>query len=113
MTTKSKTKKRRLRELAELAYRRELARELATLDKHFESWRKGETTPWELGDLIHKFHDGRSRDLYVYYTRGDRSDKVARAIVIGLLSEAEVGKDLLEELGPMIEYHREADRSEE
>ena len=106
MSTGSRGRRRRLRELADLAYRRELDRELRAVHEAFESWRRGEISPWDLSELIHKFHDGPNRELFVYYTRGDREDKVARAIAIGLLSEAEMGHDLRDELNGAVEFHR-------
>jgi hypothetical protein len=65
----TKANKRKLRELAGMAYRRELGAELSKLEEEFARWRSGEIDPFELSDRIHRFHDGISRDLYVLYGR--------------------------------------------
>jgi hypothetical protein len=60
-----KSNRRKLRELAGVAYTRELSAELAKLEGDFGQWRSGEIDPFELSDRIHRFHDGISRDLWL------------------------------------------------
>jgi len=50
-----KVQRRRLRELAELAYERELSRELSDLEAEFGRWRSGETNAFDLSEAIHGF----------------------------------------------------------
>jgi hypothetical protein len=63
----TKANSRKLRELAGVAYSRELGTELSNVEKEFGRWRSGEIDPFELSDRIHRFHDGVSRDLYIAY----------------------------------------------
>src|SRR5690606_36549785 len=98
---------RQLRELAGLAWERELGTELAELEASFRQWRAGEVTPHELSDRIHRFHHGPARALYVLYTmRSHPSALVARAVSVGVLTENDVPAELMAALAGAIEFHR-------
>ncbi|MBK9015875.1 MAG: hypothetical protein IPM82_18440 [Saprospiraceae bacterium] len=60
----TKNVKRKIRELAGLLYERELNEEIIKLDEHFEVWRKGELSPFDLAEKIHHFHQHPARELY-------------------------------------------------
>ena len=94
----TKANKRKLRQLAGVAYERELCAELAKLEVEFTRWRAGEIDPFELSDRIHRFHDGPSRDLYVRYTRVPPSQTVASALALQILQEEEVPSEVREQL---------------
>ena len=102
----AKATKRKLRELAGVAYARELSAELAKLERDFVQWRSGEIDPFELSDRIHRFHDGISRDLYVLYRDLPPNQAVARAIALQWLQEEEVPSEILSALEPTIEFFR-------
>jgi hypothetical protein len=91
----TKSQRRRLSELAALAYQRELDAELGKLETEFRRWRSGELSPHELSDLIHAFHNGPSRELFSRYDRRFRDFAVVDAVRRGVLSEAEVGSEIL------------------
>lgn len=103
----SKANKRKLRELARVAYARELGAELSKLEAEFTRWRSGSIDPFELSDRIHRFHDGVSRDLYVLYDRLPPSHSVARALALKVFQESEVPSDILEALEQPLEFYRE------
>jgi hypothetical protein len=103
----TKANKRKLRELAGMAYRRELGHELAKLEMDFSRWRGGEIDPFELSDRIHHFHDGVSRDLYVAYRDLSPSHAVARAIALQVLDRTEVPSEILGELESMVQFFEE------
>ncbi len=93
-TDYSKAIKRRIRELAGLAYERSLSAALADLDSEFARWRQGQCDAFELEECIHKFHDGVARDLWKKYSpqAGAMLDFcVAEAIVTGKISVEEAG----------------------
>lgn len=96
----------RLRELAALAWERELGAELARLEEAFGAWRAGALSPHALSDQIHRFHQGPSRALYGIYTRLHPTHLVARAIVAGLLAAPEVPGELVAKLSPAITYYQ-------
>lgn len=62
----SKNEKKHLRQLSELAYEKELSFYLDDLRSRFDEWKNGKLDVWELSDVIHKFHDGKSRELYKF-----------------------------------------------
>jgi hypothetical protein len=98
--------RRALRELADLAWERELSAELTTLAASFDEWKAGRLGPHDLSDRIHRFHDDAARGLYSLYTRVHSSQLVARAVGRGVLTEADVPADLLGDLARTIEYYR-------
>lgn len=109
MTTDLNTKanRRRLRELAGVAYTRELGTELSKVEEDFARWRRGEINPFELSDRIHRFHNGISRDLYVTYRDLSPHLSVARAVAYGILERTEISPEILAALGPVIEFYDE------
>jgi hypothetical protein len=83
--------KRVLRQLMDVAYERELHRELEKLDQSFAAWREGTISSFELNELIHKHHDGPSRELWSRYRNVRAADMlVTSAVVEGLIKEEEV-----------------------
>jgi hypothetical protein len=91
----TKSQRRRMTELAGLAYQRDLDVELDKLEAEFRRWRSGEISPHDLSDLIHVFHQGPSRQLFAHYDPKLRHFAIADALRRGVLTEAEVGPDLV------------------
>lgn len=91
----TKRQRRLLRELAGLAYERDLAGELTKVEQAFGRWRSGEMDAFDLEQLIHRFHQGPARELFTRY-QGDPDWSVSHAIVRGILTEAEVEPESLE-----------------
>jgi len=102
----AKKRRRQFRELAGLAYRRELEEALGQLEASFKAWRSGEIGPFELSDRIHKFHNGPSRELWSTYESLDAEMSVPLAFVRGVLKEEDVPPELLEQLRRTAELHR-------
>jgi hypothetical protein len=102
--------RRHLRELAGVAWERELAAELTLLADQVDEWRAGQLGPHELSDRIHTFHNGAARELYGLYTRIHPSQLVARAVAHELLAESDLAPGLAAKLAQSIEYYR-ADRA--
>lgn len=103
----SKKQRRELRELQGLAWERELEEALRPLGEDFDAWRKGKISAFELSDRIHKFHNGRSRELFTRYTGSLEVWLIARAIVRGVIDESELSEDLRTELNEDIAEFRE------
>jgi hypothetical protein len=103
----TKSHKRRIRELAALAYERELARELGAIERGFARWRSGEINARELTDLIHGFHDGPARELYSIYNSNVDDFVVGSAIARGILSEDEAAPEIMELLATHIQFARD------
>jgi len=93
-----KTQRRRLRELAESAYERELSLELTDLEAEFVRWRTGNTNAFDLSEAIHHFHQGAARELFSRYGRSDTELVVAQAIHNGVISKDEAGSAMIKHL---------------
>ena len=98
-----------LRELADEAHERELTRALSDLETGFKAWRKGEMSCFELNDLIHKFHDGTSRNIWKRYAYLKPDQSVPVAVAHGILKEDEIPPAMLEEMKGSIEALRHID----
>jgi hypothetical protein len=94
------------RQLVGKAYQREQEKALESLRSEFDRWKSGEIDCWDLTDLIHRFHNGESRDLYKIYERGDTQIALARAIALDIIDAEEVPADLLESMRPTIDCCR-------
>jgi hypothetical protein len=109
----TKSQRRRIRELAGIAYERELSRELTALEGEFARWRSGAISARELNAKIHQFHQGPNRRLFTAYTGGAIESAVAAAIAGGVTSEAEAGSEMLEILRGAIEFANWCSKQEE
>jgi hypothetical protein len=106
--------RRQLRELAGIAYERELSQELEKLAQGFEQWRQGKIDAFELNDLIHKHHNGASRDLWKHYHHSWLHIQVAYAVRAGILREEEVPEEAwLYIEGALAFYQENAEESPE
>ena len=103
----SKMEMKELRLLSGAAYDRELANALSDLETQFRRWRAGETSPFELSEEIHRFHDGVSRDLWNMYGNLKPHLAVARAIATGLVKETDVSAKVRSKLEPTIDFMRQ------
>jgi hypothetical protein len=91
----TKSQRRRIRELAGIAYDRELSRELTALEADFARWRSGAISAHDLDEKIHQFHQGPNRRLFTTYTGGSVELAVAASIANGIISEAEAGSEMV------------------
>ncbi|MBN1901062.1 hypothetical protein JW926_07030 [Candidatus Sumerlaeota bacterium] len=109
MAVISKDSRKQLKELAQVAYERELAHHLNELAEKFEKWKNKEITSSELNELIHNFYNGTSKRLYSIYHYLDSDGIVARALAFGFLSDDEVPKELKSQIRSMINFYKEHD----
>ena len=105
----TKSQKKKLRELAGIANERDLDQEMEKLYQHFENWRNEKISCFELSELIHKFHQGPSREIWKMYTYFDPDMAVSRAIALGLLKKEEMPEDLLNILDSKIGFFADPD----
>jgi hypothetical protein len=103
----TKAQRRAIQELAALAHERELSTELSMLEAGFQRWRARELDPHQLNDLIHAFHQGPSRRLFVIYTDSAPLIAVGAAIARGIIAESEVPEHVREPLAPAVSFARE------
>ena len=98
--------KRQLRELAAEAYERELERELKKLDQSFEEWRQDTIGSGELSYRVHQYETGPSRELHKRYNSGRNDINVAYAIVVGILDEEEVPKEVMDAIARAMSFYQ-------
>jgi hypothetical protein len=101
-----KEAKKRLRELADLAWEEELRRALTPLADAFERWKTRAVTSLEISDLIHEFHQGPSRKIWSTYQSLKPDMLVARAIALGVLPREALPAELADSLAQQIEFSR-------
>jgi hypothetical protein len=107
MTETPKRLKRLLREWAGEAHEEELRRALLPLAEAFDRWKRGDIASAELSDLIHKFHQGASRELFAKYDTNHLEAPVAHAIAIGVLDRDKIPPELLEHLAASIKFYED------
>lgn len=93
---RSKNLKKKLRQMAGIAYERELTTASEALLQEFQRWENKEIDVFELNDRIYEFHHGISRELYNRYSGNEMAIAfgVASALHRGILSREEVGEDV-------------------
>ncbi len=100
--------KRQLRELSMQAYERELSSALEKLATQFLEWQSGKIGPWDLTEVIHKFHDSQARDLYKRYeTAPDLRLVVAKAVAEGILTQEEIPGSVWTHIESVVEFFRQ------
>lgn len=96
--------KRLLREYAAAAHEEELRRALLPLAEAFKRWEQGGLGSGELSELIHRFHQGPARELFLRYNSPYLVASVADAVAAGIVDRSAVPRELLAHLAGMIEF---------
>ncbi len=89
----TKKQKKHIREMAGVAYEREMAAALDKLLAAFQEWKQGGITPFDLDEKIHQYHNGTARELYKQYATGDPDMSVLFALAKGILKIEEINED--------------------
>jgi hypothetical protein len=100
-----KSLKRLVREWAGVAHERDLRTALNELRIHFDRMERGEISPFELNDLLHRYHQGKSREIWKRYHTNHREPVVAGAIANGVLRREELPRALLRHVTGWIELY--------
>jgi len=102
--------KRLIREWAGIAHERDLRNALNDLRAQFDRWERGDISAFELNDLIHRFHQETSREIWKRYATNHLEPAVAAAVVEGVIRRDEVPPELLQHIARWIEFY-ETDQS--
>lgn len=97
-----KALKREIRDLGGVLHERLLATELAKLDAEFARWRAGELDAIELSTLIHKFHEGPPRKLWLQFNTNDVRELgwyLSKGLADGTMRVEEFSEEALAFLG--------------
>jgi hypothetical protein len=98
--------KRLIRDWAGIAHDRELGKALRDLQAEFDRWQRGEVSVFELNDLIHRFHDGASRDIWKKYATNHLEPALAFAVTMGILRREELPPELLQHIAGLIDFYQ-------
>ena len=104
-----KSVRRELRALATTAYERELNSTLEDLYLSFEKWKTKQIDCFELNQLIHEFHQKKSRELWKIYNQTDNDLIVDRAVRLGILQQGEISAETAEAIH--LDRHISGDRA--
>jgi Plasmid pRiA4b ORF-3-like protein len=99
--------KRLLREWAGAAHEEELRRALLPVSEAFERWARRDLSSGELSEIIHRFHQGPARELWVRYDTSHLEMPVAFAITTGVLTRETIPAELLEHLAGALRFYEE------
>ena len=99
--------KRFLREYAAAAHEEELRRALLPISEAFGRWARRELGSGELSEIIHRFHQGPARELWVRYNTLHLETAVAFAITTGVLGRETIPAELLEHLAGALRFYEE------
>ena len=100
--------KRLVREWAAIAHDRDLRKALGELRVQFDRWERGDIDSFELNDLVHRFHQDTSREIWKRYATTHLEPAVASAVVAGVLRKDELPAELIQHIAGLIEFY-EAD----
>lgn len=98
--------KRMIREWAGVAHERDLRNALTDLRAQFDRWERGEIDSFELNDLVHKHHDGASREIWKRYATNRLSPALASAVAAGVLRTEELPSELVQHLAGLIDLYQ-------
>ena len=82
-----------------------MRRALLPLAVAFKRWEHGGLDSGELSDLIHRFHQGPAREIFLRYNASNLVAPVASGIAAGTVNRTVVPRELLEHLTGMIEFY--------
>jgi len=102
--------RRLVRDWAAIAHDRELTKALQDLRTQFDRWERGEITAADLNEIVHRYHEGPSREIWKHYATNHLEPAVAFTVATGLIRREELPSELLEHLANWIQFY-EADDS--
>ena len=86
----TKADKRKVRQLAGIAWERELRDEIRGIAAAINEMENGSLSPFDVNERIHKFHNGASRDLYKQYSESVPWLGVSRAFFDRVLTDEDL-----------------------
>ena len=103
----SKSMKRKLRDFAAKVYEIEMRTHLSELARSFNEWNAGKLDLFQLDNLIHKYHNEKSREFYKAYTGLDPKMFIARAVGFGIIKQEEIPDEFREYIMKLVEILKE------
>ena len=95
-----------IREWAGVAHDRDSRDALTELRAQFDRWDRSEIDSFELNDLVHKYHDGTSREIWKRYATSHLAPAVASAVAAGVLRRDELPEELAQHIAGLIDFYQ-------
>jgi hypothetical protein len=95
-----------IREWAGVAHERDLRDALTELRRQFDRWDRGEIDSFELNELVHKYHNGASREIWKRYATSHLLPAVASAVAAGVLRTDELPSELVQHIASLVEFYK-------
>jgi hypothetical protein len=99
--------KRLVREWAGIAHDRDLRKALSELRAQFDRWDCGEIGSFELNDIVHRFHQDTSREIWKRYTMTHLEPAVASAVAAGVLRREELPAELVQHIAGLVAFYED------
>jgi hypothetical protein len=97
--------KRLVRDWAGIAHDRDLRKALSELRAQFDRWDRREIDSVELNELVHRFHEDTSREIWTRYGTTHLEPAVASAVAAGVLHKEELPAELVQHIAGLIEFY--------
>ena len=94
----TKAVRKQMREMATVAYERELRLELKKLAEQFQLWKEDKIDSFELETCVHNFHNGPARTIYNRYTGLQLEMILPYALKEGIICEEECPAEIVEDM---------------
>ena len=78
---------------------------LTELAAQFDRWKRGEIDSFELNELVHRFHQDTSREIWKRYATTHLEAAVASAVTTGVLRKEELPSELFQHLAGLIDFY--------
>lgn len=99
----TRKQKKRMQELATVAYERDLSNCLEMLFEQFQRWKQGEHSAWDMAGAVHEFDADVLVTLYRTYNLQDPLFAVAAGVHLGTLTSEEVDDWAWPMIAPVLE----------
>ena len=100
----TKSQRKALRDFAAQVYEIEASQVLEELESDFQKWRHKEIDCDTLFQLIHRFHQVRSKELWSTYQALKPPEVVARGVALQFIKESDLPGELRDHLAPLIAF---------
>jgi len=108
----SKATKRRLRELAGIAYERELRKALQPVEQALADMHAGKRNAFEVSEVIHQFHQKPARELWIRYARSSLEMAIHSALFENVITPEEIPEEARQWFVERVEYYRALQNSD-
>ena len=99
--------KQLVREWAGIAHDRDLRKALSDLRAQFDRWDRGEINAFALNDVVHRFHQDTSREIWKRYATTHLEPAVASAMAAGVLRKEELPTELAQHIAGLIAFYEQ------